>query len=133
MKIYEQSYKNVISGCFLLLCILHEVHSFPAFADEPSGETMRIIPEEEMPATFDLIGKSIRDNYERIQTWSGEIDVKTNWLWTGAKAEDLFEKLTDRTGENPQELLQKVEEKVAFAVDAKKGFVYVDRGCPCCR
>lgn len=134
MKIYEQRYKKVISGYFLLLlCILPGIYFPSAFADEPSGETVRIIPEEEMTVIFDLIGESIRDNYERIQTWSGEIDVKMDWLWTGAKAEDLFEKLTDHTGEIPQELLQKVEEKVAFAVDVKKGFVYVDsfREKPC--
>jgi hypothetical protein len=133
MKIYEQSYKRAIYSYILLVCILLGVYFPLALADEPSGETVKIVSEEEMPAVLGLIGESIRDNYERIQTWSGEIDVKINWIWTGAKAEEYFEKLTDRTGEKPQELLQKVEEKVAFAVDAKKGFVYIDnnREKPC--
>lgn len=127
MKNYEQYYKKVISSCFLLLCILLGMYFTSAFANEPSRETKRVIPEEEMPAILGLIGESIRDNYERIQTWSGEIDVKMNWLWTGAKAEEIFKNFTNAIGEVPEAILQKIEQKDIFAVDAKRNFVYVNK------
>lgn len=127
MKIYEQSYKKTIF-VYLSLCILSVMYYSPsAFADEPSGETVRMIPEEEMPAILGLIGESIRDNYERIHTWSGEIDAKMNWLWTGAKAEEFFNTFTEAKGEKPKDILQKVEEKVVFSVDSNRNCVYVDK------
>jgi hypothetical protein len=100
---------------------------FPlVLADDPSKEIVRVIPEEEMAVVFDLIGGSIQENYERIQTWSGNIDVKMNWIWTGAKAEEFFNTFTEAKGERPEDILQKVEEKVVFAVNANKRLVYID-------
>lgn len=106
---------------------------YQAFADEPSDQTIRIISEEEMPTFLDLIGNQVRDNYERIITWSGEIDVKINILHTGDNAENVFKNLTLGTGEKPEAILQKAEEKTVFVIDANKNFVYIDnlREKPC--
>jgi len=126
MKIYKQYYTKKVL-VYALLWLLMTGYSYQAPAKEPSGETIRTIPYEEMPIILDLIANQIRGNYERIITWSGDIDVKINWLWTGTKAEDFFKRFTDAKGEIPEAILQKVEEKTIFAIDAKKNFVYVDK------
>jgi hypothetical protein len=126
MTIYKQYYtrKTLV---YILLWFLLTGYSFRASAEEASKETIRIVPEEEMPLILNLIANQTRDNYERIVTWSGEIDVKTSWLWTGAKAEDFFKRFTHAKGDVPESILQKAEEKITFAIDTKKNFVYVDQ------
>jgi hypothetical protein len=102
-------------------------------AAQPSDGTSRFLPSEEVPGILELIGDEIEDNYRRIITWSGEINVKIDMLHTKAKAEDVFMKLTAGKGEIPAAILQKTEEKVAFSIDSEKEAVYVDniRGGPC--
>jgi len=125
MKIYKRYHSGKIP-VYVLLWLLMLVHSYEALAGKPSGQTTRIIPDDEMPIFLDLIANEIRDNYERIITWSGEIDVKINWLWTGDKAKEIFV-FTDVIGEIPEAILQKVEEKTVFAIDANENFVYIDQ------
>ncbi|MHC4426137.1 MAG: hypothetical protein ACYSYV_08580 [Planctomycetota bacterium] len=124
MKIYKRHYVGK-SLVYILLWLLLTGYSYQALADEPSAETARTISYEEMPIILDLIANKIHDNYKRIITWSGEIDVKLNMLHRGAAAEEVF-KFTDGIGEIPEAILQKAEEKTSFAIDANKNFVYID-------
>lgn len=125
MKIYKGHYIGKIFA-YILLWFLLTGYSYQALAEEPSGETIRIIPDEEIPIILDLIANRIHDNYERLITWSGQIDVKLNMLHTGTTAEEVFQ-FTDAKVQRPEAILQKVEEKITFAIDAKKNFVYVDK------
>ena len=127
MKIYKHLHTRKIFVCFSIWCFFMTGQSYQAFADEPSGQIIRIIPNEEMPIILNLIGSQIRDNYERIITWSGEINVKLNMLHTGARVEDIFRKYTDAQGLAPEAILQKTEERIAFAIDTNKGCVYIDK------
>lgn len=125
MKLYQRHCARVIivySFWFSLIA----VHLCQASTGNPSGKTLRIISNEETPAILTIIANEIRDNYEQISTWSGEIDVKINWLWTGTKAKRYFRDFTDAKGEAPESILQKVEQRVTFAVDTKKEFLHVD-------
>ena len=133
MNIYKLYYTKKILVYVSVWFFLMIGQYYQAFADEPSGQTIRIISEEEMPVFLDLIGNRIRDNYERIITWSGEIDVKINMLHTGDNTENIFKNLTLGTGETPEAILQKAEEKTVFLIDANKNFVYIDnfREKPC--
>ena len=125
MKFYKRYYICKILVYVSVWFFLMTGQYYQAFADEPSGQTIRIISDEEMPIILDLIANQVRDNYERIITWSGEIDVKLNWLHTGAIAQEMF-KFTDAKGEPPVAILQKVEEKTVFVIDANKNYVYID-------
>jgi hypothetical protein len=99
---------------------------YQTLAVEEPNQTIRNVPEEEMTTILNLIASQVRNNYERINTWSGKIDKKITWVHTGSLAEDIFKNATDAKGEAPEAILQKVESKVVFAVDVKKNFVYVD-------
>ncbi|MBW8039062.1 MAG: hypothetical protein FVQ85_03585 [Planctomycetes bacterium] len=125
MKFYKRYYIGKILVYVSLWAFLITGHSYEALADNPSGNALRIIPNDEMPIVLDLIGNQVRNNYERIITWSGEIDVKLNKVYTGVAAEEVFI-FTDGQGETPEAILQKVEEKITFAFDANKNFVYID-------
>jgi hypothetical protein len=100
-------------------------HFHNALADESTGETIKNISNEEMPIKLYLVADEIKDNYEKILTWSGEIAVKISMLHTGITAKEVF-KFTDGTGEIPDSILQKVEEKINFVIDTKKNYVYID-------
>jgi hypothetical protein len=41
-----------------------------------------------MIAVLDLIGTQIRENYQRIHTWSGMIETEVTLLHTGKNAEE---------------------------------------------
>jgi hypothetical protein len=125
MKIYSQFHTRKIR-VYVSLWFLITGISYRALAQDPSGQTVRIIPDGEIPLVLHLIANQIRDNYERIATWSGEIDVKISWLWTGARAEDFSTKLTGAEGQMLAAILQKAEERTAFAIDADRSFVYID-------
>ena len=126
MKIYKQFYTQRILVYISILLLLIIGQHRQAFADEPSGQNIRIIPEKEMPIILNLIGSKIRDNYERIITWSGEIDIKLNMIHRGITVEDIFKNFTDAQGQAPEAILQKAEEKITFAIDTSKEFVYID-------
>jgi len=124
MKFYRQFHIRKISVYVALWFLITGLY-YRGSAENLSSQTVRIIPYEEIPIILDLIANQIRDNYRRIITWSGEIDVKINWLWTGAKAGDISTKLTGTKGQMLASILQKAEERTAFAIDADKNFVYI--------
>jgi hypothetical protein len=95
------------------------------YATEEPNQAVGIIPNEEMPAVLELIANAIRENYEQIKTWSGEIDEKITWVHTGNAAKEMFV-FTNGKGEIPKAIPQKAEDKITFAVDANKNLVYVD-------
>ncbi len=123
MKTYKQLYKKTI---FVYIFSLWFLITSNSLGNKPSVEIIRAISYEEMPIVLNSIANNIRDNYERIVTWSGEIDVKIKWLWTNDKAQEIFQ-FTNAIGKKPKAILQKIEQRVSFVVDAKKNFVYVDK------
>ena len=125
MKTYKQRYTRKFF-VYALLWFLLTWGSYQVLADEPPEQTTSIIPDGEIQIILDLIGNQTRDNYERIVTWSGEIDVKLSRLLSGVTAEDIFRNVTDAEGDTPETILQKTEEKVVFAIDADKNFIYID-------
>jgi len=125
MKFYKGHYKSKIFICVSLWFLIVGSY-YQALAVEDTYQTVRNFPEAEMPIILNLITSGIRDNYERIITWSGEIDKKITWVHTGSLAKDIFKNATDAKGEVPDSILQKAEDKITFAVDANKNFVYVD-------
>jgi len=125
MNSYKRYRIKTILVC-VLLWFLISGFAYQALGAEEPNQIVRIITEEGMPIVLELIANNIRENYERIKTWSGEIDKRTTWVHTGSLAEDIFKNATDAKGETPEAILQKVEDRITFAVDAKKNFVYVD-------
>lgn len=125
MRFYAQCQIKTPLVC-ILLCFLVQNFTCQALAVEDTNQTVRIIPEGEISIVLRLIANDIRENYERIGTWSGEIDIKITWLWTGAEAEDISAKLTGAQGQLLATVLQRAEEKTAFAVGADKNLIYVE-------
>ena len=103
-----------------------------AFPDEISeNETIREITDpSEMISVLDLIGSRMRDNYEKIKTWKGEVDVEIRLLHSGENAVDTFQTFTDGEGESPKDILQVIHENVEFAIDVNNNRVYVDSNRP---
>jgi hypothetical protein len=126
MKFYTPR-QNGAEIVFVLLLFLTTGYTCQVLAGEDVNQSVRIIAEDEMPLILGLIASDIRQNYERIKTWSGEIDENITWLDTGAGAEKIFKKATNAKGETPESILQKAEDKIVFAVDANKNLVYVDK------
>ena len=102
------------------------VCSFEVLAGSSSEEIKRVVPNEEMSAVLDLIASQIQENYELIDTWSGEIEKKITWLHTGSVAENILKNNSDVEGAVPEAVLQKVEDEAKFTVDAQNNFVYID-------
>jgi hypothetical protein len=123
MKFHKESQMKII---FVLLWFFISGFACRALGAEKPNQTVRIIPDEEVPAILELIANAIRENYEQIKTWSGEIDKEITWVHTGSLAEELFRNATDAKGEMPKTILQKAEDKITFSVDANKNLVYVD-------
>ncbi|OHB55872.1 MAG: hypothetical protein A2173_04730 [Planctomycetes bacterium RBG_13_44_8b] len=123
MKFYKKSRIKIV---FVFVCFLISGFACKALGAAEPNQAVRIIPNEETPAILELIANAIRENYEQIKTWYGEIDKKITWVHTGSLAEELFRNATDAKGAVPKALLQKAEDKITFAVDANKNLVYVD-------
>jgi len=102
-------------------------------AAQPSEETRRFLSSEEIPNVLRSIASETENNYGRIATWSGEVNVKIAMLHSKAKTEDIFRKLTAGKGDVPAAIIQKTEEKTLFVVDSEKEAIYVDniRGGAC--
>jgi hypothetical protein len=123
MKLYQQL-STWKAFSFLSLLILVSSLTHQGLSAEDANQSARIVPDDEIPAILQLIGAQIKDNYERISTWSGEINAKITWVWSGANSEEFFQ-YTNAKGNPPRAMMQKVEEKKIFAVDAKKNLVYL--------
>jgi hypothetical protein len=123
MKVYRQCKTDIVL-VLLWFLIAGFAHQTVAAAD--ANQTVRSVPAEEIPTILDLIANGIRENYERINTWTGEIDKKITWVHTGSLVEELLENAADRKGDVPETLLQKAQDKITFAVDTNNNFVYVD-------
>jgi hypothetical protein len=124
MRFYKQYCKNKFLYLFLLWSLIIG-SACQALSVEDPNQAERDIPDNEMPVILQLIGSQIRDNYQRINTWTGEIDEKIIWIHTGAQAEHFFHAV-DTNGKTPKVLMQNAEEKVLFAIDAKKNFIFID-------
>lgn len=124
MKFYKQYCTSKFSY-LLPLWFLIIGFACQALSVEDPNQTARIIPDNEMPVILQVIGIQVRDNYQRISTWTGEIDEKIIWIHTGSISEHLFN-AADANEKPPKVLLQKAEEKVVFAIDARKNFIYID-------
>lgn len=125
MAFYKRHY-IIMFFCSFSLCFTFEGFICQTLAVEESSQTIRDVPEDEMPIILEMISSDISQNYESIRTWSGDIEKKTTRILTGSLAKDLFKNAADANGEAPEVIRQKSENKIKFVVDANKDFVYVD-------
>ncbi|MGD0077433.1 MAG: hypothetical protein ABSB91_02270 [Sedimentisphaerales bacterium] len=125
MNIYTQKKTNT-RFIFVLVCLLMPGFACHALAVDEPNQSIRIVSKEEMPVILNLISTYIRENYENIKTWSGEIEKNITWVHSGSSAENVYKKAAHAIGEAPQTLVQKAEDKIKFAVDKKKNFVFVN-------
>ena len=76
------------------------------------------------PEILNMISTRVRNNYEGIKTWEGQVNVKKNYIYEGARAEKVFKEDTENKGEIPRIIKEQRETIIEFSLDAERGFLY---------
>ena len=119
---------KTIKPCAIVLLILLSSANGKNLADK-SNNDFRPVDSNQIPKVLNMISDKIRGNYERIKTWEGKIEVVTDSIYKGARAERVFKSNTDGKGENPKVIHDHREQIIEFSVDTDKGFIYTSY-CP---
>ncbi len=69
---------------------------------------------------LNMLAAHIQDNYDRINTWEGEIE-NTDYIWFhGTSAERIFHGYMDSNEQAPDEIKETVNGNNSFSIDSKK-------------
>lgn len=119
---------KTIKACVVVLFALSSFAEAEILKDNSVSEFHSVDPNQ-IPNALTMMSNQIRSNYERIKTWEGKIEVVTDSVYKGAKAEKVFNTRTDGKGETPKIIREHREQIIEFSVDTDKDLIYTSY-CP---
>ena len=84
----------------------------------------RLVPVGEIPDVLDLIARVSQENYDRIQTWQGQVHVVNDTVYEGAEAERVLGERLDKVQAVPAKVLESTESKIEFCLDLRRRLLY---------
>ncbi|MGR3301917.1 MAG: hypothetical protein ACUZ8I_05375 [Candidatus Scalindua sp.] len=96
--------------------------SLLVFAASTSGgsKDFHTVSDEDASDVLRMIAACIKSNYERINTWEGEIEYTSNWWYYGVSAEKEFRKHLKGREAAPEGIKKTGIGKRNFLIDSKK-------------
>ncbi len=117
---------NTIGALGVILLILSNATVAYGLAGDATGE-FQPVDSNRIPEILNMISIQMRNNYDRIKTWRGEVRLSIVRIHEGATAEELFKLNTPGKGDIPAILLKDVEITIEFALNAAKDLLFVNR------
>lgn len=114
---------KIIKACAVVLLILFNLTSTEGLRGN-TGSEFHPVDSNQIPNVLTMISAQVRSNYDRIKTWEGKIEVVTDTIYKGARAEKVFKTRTDGKGEIPKVVIRHIEGKRQFVVDLEKDLLY---------
>lgn len=112
---------NTVKLCVIILLALLNSTDAEILQDSTMSEFYPV-DSNRIPEILTMISNRIQANYDKIKTWQGKIEVVTDYIYEGARAEKVFKTNTDGKGEIPRIIRYHSEQTIEFSLDAQKGF-----------
>ncbi len=116
---------NTIGALGVILLILSNATVAYGLAGDATGE-FQPVDSNRIPEILNMISIQMRNNYDRIKTWRGEVRLSIVRIHEGATAEELFKLNTPGKGDIPAILLNRAEITVEFALNSAKDLLFVN-------
>lgn len=71
-----------------------------------------------------MISDEVRNNYEYIKTWQGNVHIKEDIIYQGSAAETRFRTAIDSTAEEPNSIMARREWMIEFSIDTVSDSLY---------
>ncbi|MFA5240521.1 MAG: hypothetical protein WC476_12560 [Phycisphaerae bacterium] len=95
-------------------------------------EDFKPVEPEKIPGILRTISEQSKQNFEKIHTWQGELEVLRHSIDKGENAKKTFETLTDAVSPRPDKIDELTSSRIIFKCDLEKGLSYskVSREAP---
>jgi len=113
---------KTIGICGFILMILSNV----AIASD-DGQIKTKVQMDEIPEILDMISTTMRNNYDQIKTWRGEVHLSIDRIHDGADSEQIFKNNTHNKGEIPNVILKHEEPTIEFSLNAEDDLLFVNQ------
>ena len=88
------------------------------------SETFQAVDPEKIPGILKTISSQTKSNFEKIQTWQGELESSRRFLVIGKNVKSTFETMTDAVGPCPNEITELTSSTIIFKCDLGKGLFH---------
>jgi len=110
---------------FSLLCVLAGFSNAEALDNDMASE-FSPVDSNRVPEVLTMISESTKNNYEKIKSWQGKLDIVTEYLYDGDRAKEIFAEDINASCEAPKKLLEHRETDIEFYLDAENELLYVE-------
>jgi len=115
--------KDLITKISLCAALIFSAYGFAIAQDE----VYQAIETGKLPNILRSISIQTKENFDKIQTWQGELYCSRYFVAKGATAKKIFETSTDANGPCPDEVAEITENRIIFKCDLNKGLCYIKR------
>lgn len=116
---------DFIKICVVILVVLSNFTKASVSKDNVVGE-INSVESDRIPEILTMISDSIHSNYDQIKTWQGKLEVITDYIYEGARAEKVFKEDTDGKGDTPNIIREHRESTIEFSANTEKESLYAN-------
>lgn len=116
---------NTVKLCVITLLALLNSTNAEGLQDNPLSKFYPV-DSNRIPEILTMISNRMQTNYNKIKTWQGEVEVITDKIYEGHRAEKVFKTKTNALGEIPKMVGDHREQAIEFALDVDKGFLFAN-------
>ena len=117
---------KTIGTCGVILLIVSNATVAYGLPGDATGGFHPVDPNR-IPEILNMISTKMRNNYELIETWRGEVHLSIDRINQGATAEKLFKQYTLGNGDIPAAVLKHVEITIEFDLNMEKDLLFVNQ------
>jgi hypothetical protein len=88
------------------------------------SETFQVVEPEKIPGILRTISNQSKQNFEKINTWQGELETSRSFIAKGEQAKETFKTMTNAVGPCPSEVVELTTSRIIFKCDLEKGLFY---------
>jgi hypothetical protein len=111
---------NLITNVLILLALISFANAEPV----RDNHEFHPVDSNRISNILNMISNQVQSNYEQIKTWQGKVEVIEDYIYEGAKAQELFKTKTDGLGEIPSQIRKHTEAIIEFSLRAEKDFIH---------
>jgi hypothetical protein len=88
------------------------------------GAKFTPVEANEIPEILTMISNRTQSNYDRIESWQGELKIVSDYVYEGDRAKEVFTEDIRASGQAPKRLLEHRETNIEFSLDVEEELLY---------